>query len=97
MKAICDLASRVDAFIAMRKDEMSIWSSIKRTYLVNKGIDLEMYKPVEGMLEKLSGEPAVLYCENWRGQRNPLYLCVAMEKVWKKYPKARLQIGRAHV
>lgn len=92
MKAICDLAPKVDAFIAMRKDEMAIWSSIKRTYLVQKGIDLEMYKPLTGMIEKLSGEPAVLYCENWRGQRNPLYLCVAMEKVWKKYPKARLHL-----
>jgi glycosyltransferase involved in cell wall biosynthesis len=91
MKAICDLAPRVDAFIAMREAEMSIWSSIKRTYLVPKGIDLEYYFPIAGS-EKLSGEPAVLYCENWRGQRNPLYLCVAMQKVWQKFPKARLHL-----
>jgi len=42
--------------------------------------------------ERLSGEPAVLYVENWRGQRNPLYLCVAMQEVWKRYPNARLHL-----
>lgn len=92
MKAILDLAPTCDAFIAMRKEEMSTWSSIKRTYLVPKGIDLERYHPLPGITEKLSGEPAVLYCENWRQQRNPLYLCVAMEEVHKKYPKARLHL-----
>lgn len=92
MKAIVDLASQCDAFIAMRTDEVSIWSSIKRTYLVPKGVDLEIYKPLEGVTERLSGEPAVLYVENWRGQRNPLYLCVAMAEVHKKYPKARLHL-----
>jgi glycosyltransferase involved in cell wall biosynthesis len=76
----------------MRKEEHIIWNSIKRTYLVPKGIDLEMYKPLDGITEKLPGEPAVLYVENWRGQRNPLYLCVAMQEVWKKYPKARLHL-----
>ena len=92
MKSIVDLASQMDAFICMRKDEQIIWNSIKRTYYVPKGIDLEMYKPTEGISEKLAGEPAVLYVENWRGQRNPLYLCVAMQEVWKKYPKARLHL-----
>jgi glycosyltransferase involved in cell wall biosynthesis len=92
MKAICDLAPKVDCFIAMRKDEMPIWESIKRTYLVPKGIDLKRYAPLEGTTEKLSGEPAILYSENWRGQRNPLYLCVAMEKVYKRFPKARLHL-----
>lgn len=92
MKAIVDLAPAVDAFIAMRKEELLIWSSIKRTYLVPKGIDLERYRPLDGITEKLSGEPAVLYCENWRQQRNPLYLCVAMQEVHKKYPKARLHL-----
>ena len=92
MKAIVDLAPIVDAFICMRKDEKSIWDSIKRTYLVNKGIDLEVYKPLDGITEKLSGEPSILYVENWRQQRNPLYLCVAMQEVYKKYPKARLHL-----
>lgn len=92
MKAIVDLAPVCDAFIAMRKEEMPIWSSIKRTFLVPKGIDLEKYHPLEGITEKLAGEPAVLYCENWRQQRNPLYLCVAMQEVHKKYPKARLHL-----
>lgn len=92
MKAILDMSSAVDAFICMRQDELPIWKSIKRsTYCIPKGIDLEVYKPLEGV-EKLSGEPAVLYCENWRGDRNPLYLCVAMEQVFKKYPKARLHL-----
>ena len=91
MSAIVDLASNCDAFICMREDEHAIWNSIKRTYRVPKGIDLEVYKPLEDV-KKLSGEPAILYCENWRGQRNPLYLCVAMQEVWKKYPKARLHL-----
>lgn len=91
MKAIVDLAPITEAFICMRKDELAVWNSIKRTYLVPKGVDLELYKPLEGV-EKLSGEPAVLYVENWRGQRNPLYLCVAMQHVWRKYPKARLHL-----
>jgi hypothetical protein len=92
MKAIVDLAPLMDAFICMRKDEWAIWNAIKRTYLVRKGIDLEMYKPLEGITERLSGEPAVLYIENWRGQRNPLYLTVAMQIVHEKYPKARLHL-----
>ena len=92
MKAIVDLAPKIDAFLCMRQEEHAIWNSIKRTYLVPKGIDLERYKPLEGPVERLSGEPAVLYCENWRGSRNPLYLCVAMQEVWKQYPKARLHL-----
>lgn len=99
MKAIVDMAPKVDFFIAMRQEEARIWSSIKRTYVVPKGIDLERFKPIDvkphdekDPRSKLSGEPAVLYAEHWRGQRNPLYLCVAMETVWKKYPKARLHL-----
>lgn len=99
MKAIVDMAPKVDAFIAMRKEEYSIWNSIKRTYVVNKGIDLERFRPIEvkphdekDPTSKLSGEPAVLYAEHWRGQRNPLYLCVAMQQVWQKFPKARLHL-----
>jgi glycosyltransferase involved in cell wall biosynthesis len=92
MKAIVDLAPMCDAFICMRKEEQPIWNTIKRTYLVPKGIDLEIYHPIKEPVEKLSGEPAVLYVENWRGQRNPLYLCVAMQEVHKRYPKARLHL-----
>jgi glycosyltransferase involved in cell wall biosynthesis len=92
MKAIVDLASLCDAFICMRKEEQIIWNSIKRTYHVPKGIDLERYYPLDGVTEKLSGSPAVLYIENWRGQRNPLYLVVAMQEVWEKYPEARLHL-----
>ncbi len=93
MKAICDLAPTVDCFIAMRREEMPIWSSIKRTFLVNKGIDLETYTPLPAtQVTKLPGNPAVLYIENWRGQRNPLYLCRAMEEVHKRLPEARLHL-----
>jgi len=92
MRAIVDLASKMDAFICMRREEQIVWNSIKRTYYVPKGIDLEMYKPIDGIVERLPGEPAVLYIENWRGQRNPLYLAVAMQEVWKKFPKARLHL-----
>jgi glycosyltransferase involved in cell wall biosynthesis len=92
MKAITDMAPLTDAMICMRKEEYPIWSSIQRTYVVPKGIDLERYCPLDGVTERLSGEPAVLYVENWRGQRNPLYLCVAMQEVYKRYPKARLHL-----
>ena len=92
MQAIVDLAPAMDAFICMRREEQIVWNSIKRTWLVPKGIDLEEYKPLPLSVEKLSGEPAVLYVENWRGQRNPLYVCVAMQEVWRKYPKARLHL-----
>jgi glycosyltransferase involved in cell wall biosynthesis len=93
MKAIVDLAPLCDAFICMRQEELAYWSLLKRTYLVNKGIDLEMFKPLPVTTqEKLSGSPAVLYMEHWRGQRNPLTLITAMAKVWKEYPDARLHL-----
>lgn len=93
MKAIIDLAPLCDAFICMRKEEHDYWSMIKRTYCVPKGIDLGIFKPLPATSsEKLSGAPAVLYMEHWRGQRNPLPLIVAMQKVWKEYPEARLHL-----
>lgn len=99
MKAIVDMAPKVDAFIAMRREEQVVWSALKRTYVVQKGIDLDRFRPLAvpphdeaDPASKLSGEPAVLYAEHWRGQRNPLYLCVAMQQVWQKYPKARLHL-----
>jgi glycosyltransferase involved in cell wall biosynthesis len=93
MKAIVDLAPMCDAFICMRKEEHAVWNSIKRTFVVPKGIDLERFKPItEELPEKLSGDPAILYVENWRRERNPLYLCVAMQEVHKKYPNARLHL-----
>jgi glycosyltransferase involved in cell wall biosynthesis len=91
MRAIVDLAPLCEAFISMRQEEWAYWQPIKKTYVVPKGIDLERFKPLENV-EMLSGEPAVLYCEHWRGQRNPLAVCVAMERVAQKYPKARLHL-----
>lgn len=93
MKAIIDLAPLCDAFICMRQEEFAYWSAIKRTYLVTKGIDLDLYKPLPATsVEKLSGAPSVLYMEHWRGQRNPLPLIIAMQRVWKQYPEARLHL-----
>jgi len=92
MKAVCDLAPLMDAFICMRRDELAVWSAIKRTHLVPKGVDLDRYRPLSPAPEKLSGEPAVVYCENWRGERNPLVLCVAMQEVHRKLPNARLHL-----
>lgn len=94
MKAILDLAPLCDAFICMRKEELPYWSMIKRTYLVPKGIDLSMFKPLSAVEagEKLSGAPSVLYMEHWRGQRNPLTLVVAMREVHRQYPEARLHL-----
>lgn len=92
MRAICDLSSKVDCFICMRRVEWSTWASIKRTYLVRKGIDLELFTPTDGPEEKLLGSPAVLSYENIRGSRNPLFLCKAMEIVQKSLPEARLHL-----
>lgn len=92
MKAICDLANRVDFFMCMRREEWPIWSMIKRTFVVPKGIDLEVYHPLDGITEKLPGEPSILYYENTRGTRNPLYLLAAMPAVFKRFPKARLYV-----
>ncbi len=91
MKAICELAGLCDAFICMRQEEHAVWNMIRRCYVVQKGVDLERYKPMD-VKEKLSGAPCVLYCENWRGQRNPLYLIAAMKIVFQKYPDARLHL-----
>lgn len=94
MKAIIDLAPLMDAFVCMRKEEWAYWNLIKRTHLVPKGIDLEVFRPlpVGEVGQKLSGSPAVLYIEHWRGQRNPLPLVVAMSKVYKQFPEARLHL-----
>jgi glycosyltransferase involved in cell wall biosynthesis len=93
MKAVVEMAPMCSAFIAMRKEEVAVWKAIKpETYLVDKGIDLEVYKPIPAGTNRLSGEPAVLYYENWRGQRNPLYWCIAMQEVHRKYPNARLHL-----
>lgn len=99
MKAIVDLAPLCEAFIAMRQEEWPIWQSIKKTYVVPKGIDLTRFRPLDvpahdpkDPRSKLSGGPAVLYCEHWRGQRNPLYVCAAMERVHQRYPDARLHL-----
>jgi glycosyltransferase involved in cell wall biosynthesis len=92
MRALVEMVPLCAAFIAMRKDEVQIWKALKNeTFLVPKGIDLEVYKPLP-VTQRLSGEPAILYYENWRGVRNPLYWCVAMQEVHKKYPNARMHL-----
>ena len=99
MRAIVDLAPICEAFIAMRPEEWSSWASIKRTYVVRKGIDLERFRPMDvaphdpkDPQSKLSGAPAILYAEHWRGQRNPLFPILAAERVHQKYPGARLHL-----
>jgi glycosyltransferase involved in cell wall biosynthesis len=99
MKAIVDMAPKVDAFLAMRPEEARVWNSIKRTYIVPKGLDLERFHPMpvppydpQDPTSHLEGSPAILYCEHWRGQRNPLYWCVAMQQVWTALPDAKLHL-----
>lgn len=94
MKAIVEMAPMLAAGICFRTEEYSIWNTIQpgNTYLLPKGIDLEKFCPLEGVTERLSGEPAVLYYENIRGSRNPLYWIMAMAIVRKKYPGARLHL-----
>jgi glycosyltransferase involved in cell wall biosynthesis len=90
MRAIVDLAHSTEAFLCMRKEEWPVWNSIRKTYVVPKGIDLTRFVPKE--VPKLSGSPAILYYENWRGQRNPLMICRAMEEVVKVLPDAKLHL-----
>lgn len=99
MRAIVDLAPICDAFIAMRPEEHSSWAHLKRTYVVPKGIDLDRFTPLDvpahdpkDPASKLSGAPAVLYAEHWRGQRNPLFPILAMAIVHQRYPDARLHL-----
>ena len=95
MRAIVDLLPICNAFICMRTDEYDIWKSLNpNTFLIDKGVDLERFRPIRGQEspEKLEGDPAVVYCENWRGERNPLYLCVAMKFVQQVLPKAQLHL-----
>lgn len=91
MRAIVDLAPSMEAFICMRQEEQPIWNAIKRTFLVPKGVDLERFRPLPDVT-KLAGNPAILYYENWRGERNPLILCRAMVEVIKKFPEAKLHL-----
>lgn len=93
MRAIVDLAPICEAFICMREEEWPVWNAIKKTYVVPKGIDLNRFKPLPNVAAaKLPGSPAVLYYENWRGQRNPLILCTAMLEVVKECPDAKLHL-----
>ena len=85
VQAIMDLIPTVDAFIAFNQDEARIWSSFMRTYTIDKGIDLETYKPQE-VPKKLKGQPAILYAEHWRTFRHPLHTLVALDKVKRKIP-----------
>lgn len=91
MRAIVDLATICDAFLAMRREEMEIWQTIKRTYYTGKGVDCEVFKPLESV-QRLEGEPAVLIYENPRGHRNGLYPLIAMKLVWQQLPKARFHM-----
>ena len=86
--SIMDLVPIVDAFIAFNPAEAKIWNSFKRTYCITKGVDLEKYKPIK-LRQKLTGSPAILYCEHWRQFRNPLHILVALEKVYRKIPGMR--------
>lgn len=92
MRAIVDLAPTCEAFICMRKEEWPVWDSIRRTHVVPKGIDLNRFVVQDPAPEKLAGDPAVLYYENWRGQRNPLLLCLAMERLQREFPNAKLHL-----
>lgn len=83
--AIMDLVPIVDAFVAFNQDEADIWNSFKRTYVIPKGIDLESYRPMQ-LGKKLTGSPAIVYAEHWRGFRHPFHTLIALEKVWEKIP-----------
>jgi len=88
VSAIMDLIPFMDAAIAFNPDEARIWNSFKRTYVIQKGIDLERYKPIKHK-EKLAGEPSILYIEHWRSFRHPLHSLVALETAKKTLTKLR--------
>ena len=86
--AILDFAPHVDAFIALNDQEAQIWNSFKKTFVIQKGIDLEQYRPIKTG-KKLKGSPSILYIEHWRQFRHPLHVFVALEKYYKKNTKMR--------
>lgn len=92
MRAIVDLARSCEALICMRQEEHPVWDAIRKCYVVPKGIDLNRFVIQEPAPEPLKGNPAILYYENWRGQRNPLMLCIAMQELVKEFPEARLHL-----
>lgn len=91
-KAVLDMASLIECIIAMRTQEQILWQSIKKTFVVPKGVDLTQFRPLGQPGEMLPGEPAVLIYENSRGNRNVLYPIVAMLHLWRRFPRARLHI-----
>lgn len=86
--AILDLIPLMDAIVTFNEKEAEIWNSFKRTYIIPKGIDLDKYRPIK-INKKLSGSPAIIYCEHWRSFRHPLHVFVALDKVYKKLPGMR--------
>ena len=76
----------------MRKEELLVWNSIKRTYLVSKGIDLEKYHPLEGITEKLSGEPSSSISRTGEASAT-LSICVwPCRRCIRSTPNARLHL-----
>ncbi len=66
-------------------------STGKKTHVVNKGIDLEWWQR-SGTVQDLSGEPSVLYGEVWRGIKHPALLFYAMNEIYQRNDKARLNV-----
>ena len=61
----------------------------ERIHKVTKGIDLDWWQR-STTVQRLEGEPSVLYGETWRDIKHPLKLLYAMAEVYKRNDKARL-------
>jgi hypothetical protein len=70
MKAIVDLAPICEAFISMRQEEWPAWQSIKKTYVVQKGIDLSRFTPLTDV-EKLGCISTTAPTRRWPRRSRP--------------------------
>jgi glycosyltransferase involved in cell wall biosynthesis len=88
------LMNSCDASIAIHRRQYDNYKqfdySNKLSY-VRRGVDLERWRPT-GSKMNLDGEPAVLYGEQWRHQKDPLMSLYAMYELGRKNKNARLHV-----
>ena len=84
---------RCDATIVTSKRQELLWSpydhSGDKIHRVDKGIDLEWWRKTF-VKQELPGEPSVLYGEIWRGIKHPFHILFAVNEIYKRNPKVKL-------
>lgn len=84
---------RCDATIVTSKRQELLWGpydhSGDKIHRVDKGIDLEWWRKTF-VKQELPGEPSVLYGEIWRGIKHPFHVLFAVNEIYKRNPKVKL-------